>query len=143
MTTITIDLHNGEQLLLVGVPMDTYRFDLIKNKELKHRYGKLEYTTREKGYERFIALENIEQYEELGTWIPRTDVIDFEVDELWVLPCDDNDDFYDYEYTGSLGDDGLYDNALETKEKSFLSLLKSHTKDSEAEKFLILKIEKK
>jgi hypothetical protein len=124
--TITIHLHNGEQLLLVGVPMDANNNYVWGIKEL--------YTEAKKELASEIFSISI-----IGTWIPRTDVIDFEVQDGWIENISLGGFGRSYEewknYTGQA--------ILTSPEQSFLSLLKSHTKDSEVEKFCVLKIEKK
>jgi len=146
--TTKIDLHNGEQILLVGVPDGSIHWsklqgnkDIIKWALIKVNSENLLNFYSDMGIIYNVPLNKAnESCRILGTWIPRTDSIDFEIHPYWV----------DHDYT--IADGASWVNYLvnhpsgkkycefETKEQSFLSLLKSHTKDSEAEKFLILKI---
>lgn len=56
----------GVQLLVIEMPADAYRFSLVKNPELKNRYGNLEYTSRDMGVEYSMKIDGIEKYHILG-----------------------------------------------------------------------------
>jgi hypothetical protein len=51
------------EFLFIQVNKDSYRFTLISNPELKHRYGMFEWTDRSNGKEHHIHVPVIEQWE--------------------------------------------------------------------------------
>ncbi len=53
---------NGKKYLLIRVEKDSYRFSLVYNKEMKHRYGFMEYTCRKHGVECSVKLTPVENY---------------------------------------------------------------------------------
>lgn len=57
---------NKGKFIAVEVSEDAFRFSLIKNKELKGRYGHLEYTQKENGVECSMSFKNIEKYDIIG-----------------------------------------------------------------------------
>lgn len=61
-----VTTYTGVKLLVISMPVDSYRFTLVKNPELKGRYGNLEYTTKENGYEHKIEIDDIEKHHILG-----------------------------------------------------------------------------
>ncbi len=71
------------QFLLIGLPDDAYRLGLVTNKELKDRYGNLEYTTRDNGNDCRVLIADIENYELLGIYNNIENKIDFEAKDEW------------------------------------------------------------
>jgi hypothetical protein len=108
MKTIAIHLHNGEQLLLVGVPYPDKKY-IIRDGWLCYQFDNSD------KWQLYTQVQG----EILGSWIPRTDSIDFEVQEDWIITTSFalGKGYYDYR-------SGTYV-LKSTKEQSFLSLLTS------------------
>ena len=58
----------GHTLTAINVPNDGYRETLVKNPNLRNRYGFLEVTSRASGLDSINRAHNIEQYEILGMY---------------------------------------------------------------------------
>jgi hypothetical protein len=58
----------GQGLLVINVPNNSYRESLVKNPELKRRYGYLEIASRETGLDTTYHIPNIEKYEIEGVY---------------------------------------------------------------------------
>ena len=57
----------GKQIIhFVEVTEDAYRCSLVTNKELKSRYGNLEWTSRKDGLDRIVKFSNIENVTIIG-----------------------------------------------------------------------------
>lgn len=52
--------------MFIPVSDDAYRFDLVKNREMTSRYGRLEYTSRSNGLDTRIKVDDIENWDVFG-----------------------------------------------------------------------------
>lgn len=57
---------SGKKIIVIDVASNSYRFSLVKNKELKSRYGRLEWASRVTGLDSATKIDVIEKYEILG-----------------------------------------------------------------------------
>lgn len=126
MKKIEIKTENGETILLIETPPNNFWF------VADNTFNWLHFTDASgNDVAHPVKLTDDKdipfKVEILGTYRTDKNETDVEVKENWLLPKDDNEDYYDYCFTGSKGFDGLYDQTCETKEECFLSMLKFET----------------